>query len=95
MCIEDISSFFLRNSEFLNEKLDNCCYFKCYKTNEFPDLGSVFAMSEQRVSDVMSSPWYVGWSVCHQPVLKEIEKLGRSEHSVYTRYSAFTQIVSD
>ena len=85
---------YTKTEDVLQYEADNC-YFKCYKTNEFPDLGSVFAMSEQRVSDVMSSPWYVGWSVCHPPVLKEIEKLGRSEHSVYTSHRAFTQIVSD
>jgi len=65
---------YTKTEDVLQYEADNC-YFKCYKTNEFPDLGSVFAMSEQRVSDVMSSPWYVGWSVCHPPVLKEIEKL--------------------
>ena len=74
MCIKDISSFFLRNSEFLNEKLDNGCYFKCYNTKEFKSLLNVFHVSSERISD-MSKPWYVGWNVCHDSIFRELSKL--------------------
>ena len=36
---------YTKTEDVLQYEADNC-YFKCYKTNEFPDLGSVFAMSE-------------------------------------------------
>jgi len=65
---------YTKSEEILQFEAKNC-FFKCYKTEEFPTLASVFTMSEERVSDVLSRPWYVGWSVCHQPVLREIEKL--------------------
>lgn len=67
---------YLKSEEILQHEAENC-FFKCYKTEEFPNLASVFRMSEERVTDVMSRPWYVGWSVCHPPVLHEIEKLSR------------------
>jgi len=65
---------YTKTEDILQYDADNC-FFKCYKTEEFPNLASVFQMSEERVSDVMASPWYVGWSVCHPPVLREIDKL--------------------
>ena len=67
---------YLKSEEILKHEAENC-FFKCYKTDEFPNLASVFRMSEERVRDVMSRPWYVGWSVCHPPVLQEIEKLSK------------------
>ena len=66
-----------KSEEILQYEANNC-YFKCYKTEEFPTLASVFTMSEERVSDVLSRPWYVGWSVCHKPVVREIEKLSKT-----------------
>ena len=68
---------YTRSAEILQYEATNC-YFKCYKTEEFPTLASVFSMSEERVSDVLSRPWYVGWSVCHKPVFREIEKLSKA-----------------
>ena len=69
---------YTKSEEILQYEANNC-YFKCYKTEEFPTLASVFTMSEERVSDVLSRPWYVGWSVCHKPVVREIEKLSKAE----------------
>ena len=74
---------YTKNEEILEYKANNC-FFKCYKTEEFPTLASVFTMSEERVSDVLSRPWYVGWSVCHKPVVREIEKLSKSGNSKST-----------
>ena len=69
---------YTKSDEILQYDARNC-FFKCYKTEEFPTLASVFTMSEERVSDVLSRPWYVGWSVCHKPVVREIEKLSKAE----------------
>ena len=72
-----LKSQYTKTEEILQYDANNC-FFKCYKTDEFPSLASVFTMSEERVSDVLSRPWYVGWSVCHKPVVKEIEKLSKT-----------------
>ena len=77
---------YTKTEEILQFEAKNC-FFKCYKTEEFPTLASVFTMSEERVSDVLSRPWYVGWSVCHQPVLREIEKLSKTGYFLSTFYN--------
>ena len=35
---------------------------------------NVFHVSSERISD-MSKPWYVGWSVCHDSIFRELSKL--------------------
>ena len=63
------------SDDILDEEGSNC-FFKCYKTDEFKTLRDVFQLSPERLkTESESRPWYVGWTVCHKPVLAELNKL--------------------
>ena len=51
------------------------CFFRCYKTEEFKTLADVFSISEDRLGDVVTMPWYVGWTVCQPQVYTNLSQL--------------------
>ena len=51
------------------------CWFNHYKTKEFTNLRAVFRLLGPTGVLKTSKTWYVGWSVCHEQVAKELSKL--------------------
>jgi len=68
---------YLASEDILKYEAPNC-FFKCYKTNEFKSLSDLFRISPDRVTGGVgpgARPWYVGWSVCHEPVMAALSAL--------------------
>ena len=69
-----LKSQYTQSPDILEFEAPNC-FFRCYKTEEFKTLSDVFGISDDRLGDVVTMPWYVGWSVCQPQVYHNLSQL--------------------